>query len=223
MYSVPQGDFHSIKSSFWKCRLVYSAAFVPVNLLYEMCRAAFIPLNVLNAMYFFLSSFNDYAVWSVCYSVEWLPVLMNMLWKCTFFCRVAVNLMYEVHFIMLNKTPLQFTCYIKCTLFCILLMNLLYELKSTLLAGIACRLERQTCDHKVANWNPGRSGWRIFFPCQLFMLTFVRCPFHPCVTTVARKRPQSFWKKCRWQVIPKHAYILDPLKPEWADYAAVQA
>ena len=27
---------------------------------------------------------------------------------------------------------------------------------------------------------------------------------------------------CRWQVTPKHAYILDPTKSEWADYAAVQ-
>ena len=26
-----------------------------------------------------------------------------------------------------------------------------------------------------------------------------------------------------WQVTPKHAYTLDPMKSEWADYAAVQA
>ena len=30
-------------------------------------------------------------------------------------------------------------------------------------------------------------------------------------------------KKCRWQVIPKHAYTLDPTNSEWADYTAVQA
>ena len=30
-------------------------------------------------------------------------------------------------------------------------------------AGIACRLERQTHDQKVASLNPGRSGGRIFF------------------------------------------------------------
>ena len=51
----------------------------------------------------------------------------------------------------------------------------------------------------------------------------VSVPFHPRVTAVARKRPLSFCQKRRWQVTPKHAYTLDPTKPEWADYAAVQA
>ena len=32
--------------------------------------------------------------------------------------------------------------------------------------------------------------------------------FHPCVTTVARKRSRSFCQKCRWQVTTKHAYTL---------------
>ena len=45
----------------------------------------------------------------------------------------------------------------------------------------------------------------------------------PLVTTVAGKRPWPFCQKCRWQVTPKHAYHLDPLQSEWADYAAVQA
>ena len=55
------------------------------------------------------------------------------------------------------------------------------------------------------------------------MLTLIRCPFHPRVTAVARKRPRSFCQKCRWYVTPKHAYTFDPTKSEWADYAAVQA
>ena len=38
------------------------------------------------------------------------------------------------------------------------------------------------------------------------MLTLIRCPFHPPVTTVARKRPRSLCQKCRWQVGPNHAY-----------------
>ena len=54
------------------------------------------------------------------------------------------------------------------------------------------------------------------------MLTPIRCPFHPRVTAVARKRPRSFYQKCRWQVTPKQAYAYDPSKSEWADYAAVQ-
>ena len=55
------------------------------------------------------------------------------------------------------------------------------------------------------------------------MLTLTLCPFHPRVTTVARKRPWSFCQNCRWQVTSKHAYTLDPMKSEWANYAAVQA
>ena len=55
------------------------------------------------------------------------------------------------------------------------------------------------------------------------MLILIRCPFHPHVGAVARKRPRSFCQKCRWQVTPKHAYTLDPTKSEWADYAVVQA
>ena len=59
--------------------------------------------------------------------------------------------------------------------------------------------------------------------CQLCSLTLIRCRFHPRVTAIARKRPRSFCRKCRWQVTSKHAYTLDPSKSEWADYAAIQA
>ena len=57
---------------------------------------------------------------------------------------------------------------------------------------------------------------------QLCVLTLTRCPFHPRVTTVARKRPRSFSQKCRWKIRDKHAYTLDPTKSKWSDYA-VQA
>ena len=91
-------------------------------------------------------------------------------------------------------------------------------------AGIACWLERRTRDRKVASSNPGRSGGRIFFSRVNFgVLILIRCPFQPRVTAVARKRPRSIYKKCRWQVTPKLAYTLDPSKSEWADYAAAQA
>ena len=49
------------------------------------------------------------------------------------------------------------------------------------------------------------------------------CLFHPCVTTVACKRPGHSAKKCRWQVTPRHADTLYPMKTEWADYAVIQA
>ena len=44
--------------------------------------------------------------------------------------------------------------------------------------------------------------------------TLTRCPFHPRVTAVARKRPRSFCQKCRWQVTAIHAYTFDPTRSE---------
>ena len=58
---------------------------------------------------------------------------------------------------------------------------------------------------------------------SLCVLSLIWRPFHSRVTAVARKRPRSFCQKCRWQVTPTHAYALDPVKSEWADYPAVQA
>ena len=62
---------------------------------------------------------------------------------------------------------------------------------------------------KVAGSNPCWSGGRIFFSRVDFLgwLLF-RYLFHPCVTSVARKRSWSFCQKCRWQVTAKHAYTL---------------
>ena len=55
------------------------------------------------------------------------------------------------------------------------------------------------------------------------MLPLIRCPFHPPprLTAVARKIPGSFSHKCRQQVTHKHAYTFDPMKSEWAAYAAI--
>ena len=76
-------------------------------------------------------------------------------------------------------------------------------------AGIAQWLERRTHDWKVAGSNPCWSGRRIFFSGVDFLCWLLfRYPFHPCVTTVARKRSRSFCQKCRWQVTAKHAYTL---------------
>ena len=36
--------------------------------------------------------------------------------------------------------------------------------------------------------------FRVNFVCWLFFNVFIRCPFHPRVTAVARKRPRSFCK-----------------------------
>ena len=76
-------------------------------------------------------------------------------------------------------------------------------------AGIAQWLERQTRDWKVTGSNPCWNGGRIFFSRVDFLCWLLfRYPFHPRVTTVARKKSWSFCQKCRWQVTAKHAYTL---------------
>ena len=76
-------------------------------------------------------------------------------------------------------------------------------------AGIAQWLERRTRDWKVAGSNPCWNGGRIVFSRVNFLCwLLLRDPFHPHVTTVARKRSRSFCQKCRWQVTAKHAYTL---------------
>ena len=76
-------------------------------------------------------------------------------------------------------------------------------------AGIAQWLEHRTRDWKVAGSNPCWNGGRIFFSRVGFLCWLLfRYPFHPRVTTVARKKSRSFCQKCRWQVTAKHAYTL---------------
>ena len=76
-------------------------------------------------------------------------------------------------------------------------------------AGIAQWLEHRTRDWKIAGSNPCWNGGRIFFSMVDFLCWLLfRYPFHPRVTTVARKKSRSFCQKCRWQVTAKHAYTL---------------
>ena len=76
-------------------------------------------------------------------------------------------------------------------------------------AGMAQWLEHRTRDWKVAGSNPCWNGGRIFFSRVDFLCWLLfRYPFHPRVTTVARKKSRSFCQKCRWQVTAKHAYTL---------------
>ena len=49
---------------------------------------------------------------------------------------------------------------------------------------------------------------------RLWVLTLIWSLFRPCVTAAAQKRPRLFCKKCRWQVIFKHTYTIDPTKLE---------
>ena len=51
----------------------------------------------------------------------------------------------------------------------------------------------------------------------------VPTPQPPCYRNGTCKTPVILPKVHKWQVTPKHAYIYDPTKSGWADYAAVQA
>ena len=63
-------------------------------------------------------------------------------------------------------------------------------------AGIAQWLEHRTRDWKVAGSNPCWNGGRIFFSRVDFLCWLLfRYPFHPRVTTVARKISRSFCQK----------------------------
>ena len=75
-------------------------------------------------------------------------------------------------------------------------------------AGIVQWLERRTRDWKVAGSNPCGSGERIFFSrIDLLCSLLFRYPFHPRVTTVARKRSRSFCQKCRLQLNTHIPYV----------------
>ena len=96
--------------------------------------------------------------------------------------------------------------------------------RSCVMAVRDCLLvERRTRDRKVASSNPGRSEAAGEFSspdltlCADSYSVFVP----PRATAVARKRPQSFCQRCRWQVTPKQVHSLDPSKSEW-DNNAVQ-
>ena len=75
---------------------------------------------------------------------------------------------------------------------------------------------------KLWLWIPAGAARKFSSPALTLCADSYSGSIPPCVTAVASKRPQSFCQKCRWQVTSKHAYILDPAKSEWADYA-VQA
>ena len=80
-------------------------------------------------------------------------------------------------------------------------------------------VECQTRDQKVARSNPGRSSRRIFFSWVNFLWWFLCNVPPPRATALARERPWSFCQKWSHQVTPKHAYTLDPMNSEWADYS----
>ena len=92
-----------------------------------------------------------------------------------------------------------------------------FQARKLMGAGIAQWLERRTRDWKVAGSNPCWNGGIIFFSRVDFLCWLLfRYPFHPRVTTVARKKSRSFCQKCRWQVTAKtriHLTYVDFIEP----------
>ena len=76
-------------------------------------------------------------------------------------------------------------------------------------SGNSSVVESRTRDRKVSGSSPGRSWGRIILSRVNFLCWFLlRYPFHPRVTTVARKRSRSFFQTRRWQVTAKHVCTL---------------
>ena len=73
--------------------------------------------------------------------------------------------------------------------------------------GIAQWLECQARGQKAAGLNPCRSGGRIFSRVNFLCWLLFQYLFHPRVTAVARKRPRSFWQKCRLQLNSHAPYV----------------
>ena len=73
--------------------------------------------------------------------------------------------------------------------------------------GIAQWLECQARGQKAAGVNPCRSGGRIFSRVNFLCWLLFQYLFHPRVTAVARKRPRSFWQKCRLQLNSHAPYV----------------
>ena len=82
----------------------------------------------------------------------------------------------------------------------------------------------QNRDLKVVSLNPSRSGRRIFFS-RVNFVSWLLFGAHsiPALLQWHVKDPGHSAKRCRWQVTPRHPYVLDPTKSEWDDYTTVQA
>ena len=74
-------------------------------------------------------------------------------------------------------------------------------------AGIAHRLECQTCNWKGVGSSPSRSSRNFFPQGQLSVLTLILVSIPPLCYRSSMYISQSFYQKCRWQITAKHAYM----------------
>ena len=89
-------------------------------------------------------------------------------------------------------------------------------------AGIACWWSAGLVIERLRVRVPARAAGQFSSPQLTFCADSYSVSVPSRVTGVTRKRPRSFCRKFKWQVILKHAYVLDPTKSEWAVYT-VQA
>ena len=134
-----------------------------------------------------------------------LMLLLTFLCLCRQCCDILMSVLTGLH----TTDVLMSVCVNRC----IDNHTSVFLLAGVLMCQCSLLVECRTHDQKVASSNPSRSGAGIFFHSVNFHST-------PQVTAVACKRLVILTKV---QVPPKHAYILDLTKSEWADYAAVHA
>ena len=84
-------------------------------------------------------------------------------------------------------------------------------------------MERRTRDRKVSSSNllagaAGEFSSRGLTLRADFLFSVSSTPVSP----QSHVKDPGHSAKVQWPVPPEHAYTLDPAKPEWADYAAVQ-
>ena len=90
-------------------------------------------------------------------------------------------------------------------------------------AGIACWSERVLMNGKLRVRIPAGAAGEFSSPEFTLCTDSYSVSVPPrCYLSGTLKTPVIL-TKCRWQVTPKHAYILDPTKSEWAGYVAIQA
>ena len=140
----------------------------------------------------------------LCRTPLWLRALLASGW-----CRPQVHREGNLsQYGLVVKLLLCPSC--SCLPHCRLFSSHSFTLTSTWGVRIAQCLERQTRDQKVAGSGTSRSSGRSFFSRVSFLYYWLLLQylFHPCVTTVACKRSQSFCRKCRRQVTVKHTCTL---------------
>ena len=115
-------------------------------------------------------------------------------WHKKMVCNIGTNLfgMYRERITLFNCT--KWTAFhVPCILYNLIILD-----SSGLDSSVASALNSWL---KGCGFDSWQKQWKNFLLQSAFSADLTLSLFHPCLTTVACKRPLSFCKKCRWQVI----------------------